>query len=422
MSFRLRRRDYLSGIGAVGVGGLAGCVDDLPGVGTVRTDEGTSWEDRTIKLGVIQPLSGDLEPFGEPLSNAATLPIEQLEAKELPIDFEHEVKDSETDPETGVTAGAALVDEGYPMINGAANSDVTIQLAKQALIPYRTVCCSPASTSPTITSLNDGGFVFRTVASDALQGVALAKQAVEDLGHSSAATLYVNNDYGWQLSQAFTRTFENEYDGTVTAEVPIEEERDGYVDELEAAREGGPELLVVIAYPETGIPLFQDFYETGGDEDVLVPDGLRDPDVATAVGESMDEVRGTAPRSDGPGLSFFEEQYEAAYDESPGIYTANSYDASAVLLLANAYAGQNDGPAIANAVRQVTDDSGEEVGPETLAEGLERAARGEEVSYRGASSDVVFDENGDIVDATYEYWRFDESDDGFETLDDEVTV
>jgi ABC-type branched-subunit amino acid transport system substrate-binding protein len=284
-----------------------------------------------------------------------------------------------------------------------------LQATKQVLIPYRTVTCSPASTSPTITALNDVGLVFRTALSDSLQAAVLARIAATRLDHSSAATLYVNNDYGWQLSRSFARAFGTERDGTVTAQVPIEKGAQSYADALERARKNDPELLVLICYPDTGAQLLTDFYASGGTETVLVTDGLRDGTLHEDVDHSLDGVRGTAPLTAGPGRETFTQSYEEAYDREPGIFNAHAYDATAVLLLANAYAGRNDGAAIRRAIERVANPDGEAIGPDALADGLELAAAGEDVDYRGASSSVTFDENGDVTEAMFEFWTFDSS-------------
>lgn len=412
MSVQLNRRKLLSGLCPAGLGGLAGCLSSVPGLDSTDVEDGSDvgGTDRTLRLGIMQPLSGDLENVGLPIRDAATLPIKQIE-DEISLDIEYEVVDTETSPSAGVQGAAALVDEGYPMVNGPAASDVTLQATQQVLIPYRTVCCSPGATTPTITSLNDAGLVFRTAVSDSLQAVVLADRAANDLGHDSAATLYANNDYGWQLSQAFARSFRSDHGGTVSAQIPLTEGQDTYEAALERAREDDPELLVVVGYPETGGQVLRDL---GADapEDVLVTDGLRDGDLHDEIDYSLDGIRGTAPLVDGPGTETFTELFEDAYDAEPSVFTPHSYDASAVLLLANAYAGQNDGTAIRNAMQAVTTGDGEEITPETLAEGVDLAARGDSVTYQGASSSVDFDENGDIVGAVFEYWEFDESADG----------
>ncbi len=412
----------LSGLCGVGVAGLAGCTDSVPGGGTMATDDGEEigGTDRTIKIGTMLPLSGPRSTVGESIRDAAVLPIEQVR-DEVALEIEHAGADTESDPAAAVQAAASLVDEGYPMVTGPLDSDIVLQVTQQVLIPYQTVCCSPGATTPTITTLNDGGLVFRTAVSDSVQGTVLAEIAATDLGGDSAATLYVNNDYGWQLSQAFSRSFRDDHGGTITEQIPIDESATSYAAELDRAADGDPDVLVLATYPEMGETLFSDL-GAEYDADVLVTDGLREGDLHDLVDHSLDGIRGTAPLIDGPGSDAFADLYADAYGADPGLFESNAYDASAVLLLANAYAGQNDGRAIQSAIRAVTSGGGEEVTPETLAEGLELAASGTAVEYRGASNETRFDENGDTMDTTFEYWEFDESADGGIAEIDRITA
>ncbi|MEY7848994.1 ABC transporter substrate-binding protein [Natrarchaeobius sp. A-rgal3] len=410
MPYRKTRRGLISSGVAAGVGGLAGCLEGVPGseTGEVESEVDTRPTDRTIRLGVMHPLSGDLGSVGEPIKDGALLPVEQIR-DEIDPEIEYEVVDTETSSSTGVQGASRLVDAGYPMVNGASASDVTLQVAQQVLIPHRTVCCSPASTTPTISTVNDAGLLFRTALSDSLQAIVLAERAATERNARNAATLYVNNDYGWQLSRAFARAFRGNHDGTVTEQVSFDEGEDAYHDELESVAAADPDLVVVIGYPETSARLFDGLIDHDPGISILATDGLRDGSLHEMTENTINHIRGTAPLVAGPGEDVFAELYEERYGVDPGVFTAHAYDATAVMLLANAFAGENDGAAIGNAMRIVTEGPGEVVGPETLAEGIDLAARGEQVEYRGASSPLGFDENGDVTDATFEYWRFDDT-------------
>ncbi|ELY79964.1 ABC transporter substrate-binding protein [Natrinema gari] len=410
MPSRSNRRTLLSGLCTAGLGGLAGCLSSVPGLDSNDAESGTGvgGTDRTLKLGIMQPLSGRLESLGKPIRDAAELPAKQVR-DDVSLDIDYNVVDTGTSPSKGVQSAFKLVTEGeYPMVNGPAAADVTLQATQQVLIPYRTVCCSPSATSPTITSLNDAGLVFRTALSDRLQALVLAQKAANDLGHDSAGILYENNDYGWQLAQAFTRSFQRTHGGTVTSQVPLKGDSSSYDAAIERARTDDPDLLLVIGYPGTGGQVLADL---GADapEDILVTDGMQDKSLHDQVDYSLDGIRGTAPLVNGPGNQRFTKLFKNEYDTEPGIFTPHSYDASAVLLLANAYAGQNDGQAIGSAMPVVTTGDGKEITPDNLAEGIELAAQGEAVTYRGASSPVNFDENGDVTDGVIQYWEFDES-------------
>ena len=107
-----------------------------------------------------------------------------------------------------------------------------------------------------------------------------------------------------------------------------------------------PDMLTVIGYPEDGIQLFRDLYSSFSDVEVLIPDGLRDPDLPGQVGNDMSTVTGTAPAAGGPNQEAFNSLFEDEYGESPGVFTSQSYDSAAIGILANAAAGENSGTAI----------------------------------------------------------------------------
>jgi ABC-type branched-subunit amino acid transport system substrate-binding protein len=174
----------------------------------------------------------------------------------------------------------------------------------------------------------------------------------------------------------------------------------------------GPDLLVVIGYPESGIQLFRDYYsQASGDRDILVPDGLRQADMPGQVGNDMANVTGTAPAAGGPNQEAFNGLFEDRYGESPGVFTSQTYDSVAIQILANAAAGENDGPAVKEQMRRVANPGGMEVGPQNFLEGVEAAMNGEDVNYQGASSSTNFNEMGDPASAAYAIWTFDAEND-----------
>ncbi len=169
----------------------------------------------------------------------------------------------------------------------------------------------------------------------------------------------------------------------------------------------GPEMLLVIGYPESGIQLFRDFYSMGNEEtDVLVPDGLRDGSMVPQVGNDMSNVTGTAPAAGGPNQEAFSTLFQEEYGEEPGVFTSQSYDSVALLTLANAAAGENSGTAVRDQLRRVANPGGEEFGPQNFVEAVEAAAAGDDINFQGASSATNFNEAGDPASAAYAIWEF----------------
>jgi ABC-type branched-subunit amino acid transport system substrate-binding protein len=120
----------------------------------------------------------------------------------------------------------------------------------------------------------------------------------------------------------------------------------------------------------------------------------------------MNNVWGTAPAAGGPSADRFAELYQEEWGSEPGVFNAHAYDAAAIVVLANAWAGENDGEAIRDAMREVANPDGTEVTANNLAEGLEMAAQGEAINYQGASSVCNFDDNGDMRAVSYDVNRY----------------
>jgi ABC-type branched-subunit amino acid transport system substrate-binding protein len=209
---------------------------DFGGSGDVPQPEPAgsgSGADRTVRLGVLQPETGDLGSLGQAIRDAALLPAIQLRDS-IDQSIDTQTGDTQSTAEAAVNAADSLVSAGYPSITGAAGSEATIQVARSVLVDNEVVACSPASTSPTITDLEDDDFIFRTPPSDALQGQVLSQISNDQLNASTASTLYLNNSYGQALQEAFVGAFE-EAGGSVLQQVGFESQQSSYTSQINSA-------------------------------------------------------------------------------------------------------------------------------------------------------------------------------------------
>jgi len=225
--------------------------DSIPG-----SDSG-----RTIDVGILLPETGNLASVGGPMINAAELPVTEVNNSDLDVEVNAQTEDTETDRNAGAAAAESLVNAGMPFVCGSASSGVNVPVSQQVFIPNEIVGCSPSSTALSVTNLEDDDYIFRTAPSDRLQGRVMAQVGAERLEAGSAATLYVNNDYGQQLSDRFSNVFEDAQDGTVQNQVAFNQNESSYTSVVQEALEDNPDLLTVIGYPEDGGQLFRDYYD-----------------------------------------------------------------------------------------------------------------------------------------------------------------
>jgi ABC-type branched-subunit amino acid transport system substrate-binding protein len=209
-----------------------------PQGGGPSADEMPGGTGRTVSIGILLPSTGNLASVGEGMIQAAELPVTQVNDADIDLEVEAQVEDSQTDPNAGVDAANALVNAGVPFICGSASSGVNVPVSKQAFIPNQVVGCSPSSTALSVTTLSDDDYIFRTAPSDQLQGRVMAKLAAEELEAEVGATLYVNNDYGQQLSERFSGVFEDQFEGTITNQVAFNQNEDSYTSVIQEALSG----------------------------------------------------------------------------------------------------------------------------------------------------------------------------------------
>ncbi len=203
--------------------------------GGEMADESPGGTDRDqVSVGILLPETGDLGELGSLMIRAGELAAAQFEGA-FSIDLQ--VEDTATDEQTALSNGEALIDAGYPAIVGAASSGNSVPLVG-VTSDAGIVQCSPASTALSLTNIEDDGYFFRTAPSDILQGQVMAEVCAEELGAETAATLYVNNDYGQQLSDEFVRAFEEDQGGEALNTVSFEQTQGSYTSELESALSG----------------------------------------------------------------------------------------------------------------------------------------------------------------------------------------
>jgi ABC-type branched-subunit amino acid transport system substrate-binding protein len=189
--------------------------------------------DRTLMVGLILPESGDLAPVGGPMISAGELAAQVASEGDTNVEVDLSFEDTQTDAQAGISAAESLVNQGYPCIAGPASSGVNVPVSKQVFIPNQVVSCSPSSTALSVSFLEDDDFVFRTAPSDLLQGQVMARVAAEQLGAETTSTMYVNNDYGQQLSDQYTQSFTENHGGEVWQTVAFEKEQSAYTSRIQ---------------------------------------------------------------------------------------------------------------------------------------------------------------------------------------------
>lgn len=366
--------------------------------------------DQPLKIGALMPMTGALQTYGETSLKGIKLAVEEINEAGgvLGQPVELTVGDAQTRPQAGVSAANKLVNiDGAEVFVGALSSGVTIPIATSVAKPNEIPMISPASTSPTVTTLNDDGYLFRTVASDAFQGLALA-EIVNDHDISDVAIIYVNNAYGKGLAQSFTKAFKKR-GGNVTHTVAYEPKQASYRAAIQKAwGDGSTPYLLLIAYVADGQTVLRQSLEGGMFSEFIFTDGMKSEKVIEHIGaQYMNGSFGSVahPPEGTAAAKAFNEAYLDKYGKRvPQPYIDTSYDATYLLALAAQKAGTTtNGEAIKKALHAVSAPPGVEVQPGQFAKAKKLLEQGKKIDWTGAAGEENFDKNGDIATSFAEW-------------------
>ncbi|HPJ30439.1 MAG TPA: ABC transporter substrate-binding protein [Methanothrix sp.] len=396
----MRRHQYVIGIILIIAAAFSGCVDE--------GKEGT----KTVKIAALQSLTGDLGTYGSPMTDAMNLAVKEANENGgvLGSQIDLLVEDDQTSEIPAVDAANKLVKvDRVPAIIGSTGSGPSSAILS-ITSGSEVLQISSSNTGVEFTDYPDNDFYFRTCPSDALQGEAMARLAL-DSGYGTASTLVLNNPYGIGFEEVFVEAFEND-GGEVVESVRYDPAQTIFDSEVERVTEKDPDVVMLVSYPQTGSIILRTAYEKGafGDEVAwLLSEGLTDENLAEMTGKDeagryiVAGLTGTMPDPTvaGPAYEDFKQKYAQEYGREPSIYCSNSYDAGALVILAMEQGGEASGSAIRDNIRSVANPPGTEV--TDIGEALELIRRGEEINYQGASGEITFDDNGDVC-GRYATW------------------
>ncbi len=369
-------------------------------------------------VGMVVSLTGPAGRFGQAASKSVELAFNEVNKAagatgvagcKLAVDL----RDAQSQGSVAVDQARQLVDlKKVPAIIGGIISSVSIPIVTSVTGPAGVVQISPASTSPTLTKLAaDGktnGWFFRTITSDALQGTAAAKYAL-DQGMTTLTIIHVNNDFGVNLLAEFRRAYEA-LGGKLISVTPYNPQQASYNAEVTNALKGDPPALYFIGYPGDGTTIVRTWIQQGGPQRFLLNDGMNAADFIKGVGpQFLTNAFGTSSGSTKtPSTEFF----ASAYPAMSGGFDAGApaadraFDAAAILGLAIAHAGKFEAAAIRDSIRKVTEPGGEVVhaSPQGFTRALQLIKDKKPVRYVGVIGAVQFDKNGDIV-GPFRTWR-----------------
>ncbi|MEM8751291.1 MAG: ABC transporter substrate-binding protein [Pseudomonadota bacterium] len=356
---------------------------------TLLTSVATGAQAEDIKLGVFLGFTGAIESIVADMGPAAELAIKEVSDSGALLDGSKvvAVRGDTTCTDAAVATAAAerlITSEGVKAIVGGDCSGVTTAALQNVAVPNGVVMISPSATSPALSTVEDNGLFFRTAPSDARQGQ-IVSDILNEKGVKAIALTYTNNDYGKGLADSIETNFKAS-GGKVTIVAAHEDGKADYSAEVGALASAGGEVLVVAGYVDQGGKgIIQGSLDTGAFDTFYLPDGMVGDALPEAIGPDLNGSYGANPGTDSPGAAKFAEMATAAGFKA-GPFSAETYDAAALIMLAMQAAGSSDSAKLKDKVLDVANAPGEKIFPGELAKALKILKDGGDIDYVGASA------------------------------------
>jgi ABC-type branched-subunit amino acid transport system substrate-binding protein len=340
----------------------------------------------------------------------------------------------ECDERASVTRAATFLVKTVqvPAIIGASTTESTIALAQVAVLAG-VALVSPSATGVSLTTLPDDGLVWRTVASDRLEGQVMGASIsdVEAQLRASAPTTSVRvamvaSDTAYatgiaaaiELTANFNRksVSDNARDGNYDRfDYPAAATDRALGDVASQVAAFAPHIVVMVSGSE-GVRILKalEAVDAGSvHPEYIVASAMGNADLLDYV-KSSDAVRarlrGTLPGKPESSLfGSFRDRYLAKYPEgAPDPGAANAYDATYVLSYATVATGNRPltGRNILASVRRLVSSAGETIdsGPDDVLEGLGILNGASSFDLNGVSGPLDFDLTTGDVETDVEVW------------------
>ncbi len=342
-----------------------------------------------IKIGTILGYTGPIESLTGPMAESAEMAMKEVSdsGKLLGGATVVSVRGDSTCVDAAAATAAAerlVTSDKVNAIMGADCSGVTGAILQNVARANGIVMISPSATSPGLSTAEDDGLFFRTAPSDARQGQVIS-DILNDKGVKSIALTYTNNDYGKGLAESIQSNFEAS-GGKVTISAAHEDGKGDYSAEVGALAQAGGDVLVVAGYlDQGGKGVIQASLDSGAFDTFVLPDGMIGDSLPEAIGEALNGSYGTVPGTDSKGAEIFDQMAKDAGIKADA-FSAESYDAAALILLAMQAAGSSKSTDLAKKVMEVANAPGEEILPGELGKALDLLAEGKDIDYVGATA------------------------------------
>ncbi len=293
-----------------------------------------------LKIAVIGPMTGGAAVYGSAVANGARIAADEINALgglQIILD----VQDDENDPEKGINAYNAVLDNDAQMILGTVTTAPCLAVAAQAF-EERVFILTPSASSADVTADKDNA--FQVCFTDPGQGIAAADMIVAKGMGTKIGVIYNNADvYSTGIYQSFAAHAKELGLELVATTTFASDDNADFSVQIAACKEAGADLVFLpIYYTPASLILAQAkavgyapvFFGGDGMDGLLALEGFD-----TTLAEGLMLLTPFAASSPDEKTQGFVKAYVAAYGEEPNQFAADAYDGIYALYTAAQNAG-----------------------------------------------------------------------------------
>jgi branched-chain amino acid transport system substrate-binding protein len=317
-------------------------------------------DNNPIVIGSVQQLTGQMAKYGKTHIAAVSAIIELINKerteKKLPM-IKLIIDDDQLQPSKGVSIIHKMITvDKVVAVLGAQGSTVTLAMAPVAE-ETKVVLISGASGSPKISDAGD--YIFRTCPSDVYEAEYTAKFYEKMYPGKPIAILYINNDYGNGLKDAFIKCLNT--NPATLLDLAFQQGANDFRNQLTKIKETKVEVIYLIGYEEM-ITVYKQAKEFGLKCNWLGNNQLNDQAMIDKMGTTADGTIFPGHKFDlneikSKYLDFYKKYLELSGNEELDMFAA--YGVDAILAVNKALLeGAKTGEEIKNALYKMKDFQG----------------------------------------------------------------
>lgn len=302
-------------------------------------EEKKSGSSDAIKIGGIGPTTGGAAIYGQAVKNAATIAVEEINAKG-DLKFELNFQDDEHDPEKSTNAYNTLKDWGMQILMGTVTTGPCIEVSAKSNEDKIFMLTPSASSTDVLGGFPDADGnitiprkenVYQMCFTDPNQGSASAQFIHEQKLATKIAIIYNNSDaYSTGIYQKFKAEAEKLKLNVVTVQTFTDDSDDDFSAQLNACKNAGADLVFLpIYYTPASLILAQakkmdyapKYFGVDGMDGILTIEGFD-----TSLAEGVMLLTPFAADAEDERTKNFVAKYKEKYGDVPNQFAADAYD------------------------------------------------------------------------------------------------